>query len=134
MFEAIKREFPDNNNWNLLLSKGRQKKIEEEIRRSRQGDNLVDELLFTQFCDKSEILVNGFQIPDSKSMFRKRMEKIQALRDRLAHANEYAASANDARNVCVIVRDLLTLREKIKVIKQQDPDEAGVGANRKMAN
>ena len=134
MFEAIKKELPDDYDWNLLLSKGRQRKIEEEIRRSRQEDNLVDELLFTQFCDKSEILVNGFQILDSKSMFRKRMEKIQALRDSLAHANEYAASASDARNVCVIVRDLLTLREKIEVIERQDPDEAGVGASRKRAN
>ena len=112
MFEVIKREHPNDDDWKHYLSVGRRDKINEEIERSHQGDGFVDELLFTQFCDKSEILLNGFQLPRSKTSLR----GIQKLRDSLAHANEYAASPEQARNVCAVVRNLLTLREEITAL------------------
>ena len=65
---------------------------------------------------RSEILLKGFQLPKStqgEKDFRKKLEQIQALRNNLAHANEYAASPDQARHVCEVVRELLALRETI---------------------
>ena len=130
MFEAIKRECAKDEDWKGHLSEGRQKKIDEEIQQSHEGDGFVDALLFTQFCDKSEILLKGFQLPESKTAFRKKLEQIQALRDNLAHANEHAASPDQARHVCAVVRDLLALREIIAVMERRNSDVAGIGAMR----
>ena len=128
MFDAIKRGFANDEDWKGHLSDGRQEKIDEEIVQSLKGDGFVDALLFTQFCDKSEILLKGFQLPESKTAFGKKLKQIQALRDNLAHANEYAASPDEARNVCQIIRDLLYLRDKIAVMERRDLDVAGVDA------
>jgi hypothetical protein len=47
----------------------------------------------------------------------KKLKEIQKLRDHVAHANEYAASARDAANVCLVVRDILDLRNKLISLK-----------------
>src|SRR5690606_8025470 len=122
MYEAIKRECPSNDNWKRFLSNGRRDKINDEIELSHKGDGFVDELLFTQFCDKSDILLKGFQLPQRKTVIRGQLEQIQALRDKLAHANEYASSPEQARNVCMVVRNLLALKEKIAVIERLDSE------------
>ena len=116
MFEEIKRGYPNDDDWKRHLSNDRKKKIDKQIEQSHRGDCFVDALLFTQFCDKSEILLKGFQLPKStqgEKDFRKKLEQIQALRNNLAHANEYAASPDQARHVCEVVRELLALRETI---------------------
>jgi hypothetical protein len=133
MFEAIKREYPSNDDWRQFLSDGRRDKINEEIEQSHQGDGFVDDLLFTQFCDKSEILFKGFQLSQSKTVIRRQLEQIQSLRDKLAHANEYASSPEQARNVCAVVRSLLELREKIAVIERLDSGTNDVSITRMRA-
>ena len=42
------------------------------------------------------------------------MDRIEELRNKLAHANEYAESREQARDLCAVVRDLLTLREFLR--------------------
>jgi len=133
MFEAIERGCPNDDDWKRHLSDGRRTRIDEEIQQSHEGDGFVDALLFTQFCDKSDILARGFQLPHSKTVFRKKLDQIQALRDNLAHANEYAASPDQARHVCTVVRDLLALRESIMAMDRRDSDVAGICAKRQGA-
>ena len=128
MFEAIKRGYPNDDDWKRHLSNDRKKKIDKQIEQSHRGDCFVDALLFTQFCDKSEILLKGFQLPKStqgKRDFRKKLEHIQALRDNLAHANEYAASPDQARHVCEVVRELLALRGRFERGLQRTVDGGG---------
>lgn len=131
MFEAIRKAYPNNEHWKRFLKGGRRDKINEEIEKSHIGDGFVDELLFTQFCDKSAILLEGFQLPQDKSVIRGQLERIQALRDKLAHANEYASSPEQARNVCADVRSLLALRESIAVIQRLDSDASETSFTRK---
>ncbi len=120
MFEAIKRKYANDEDWQGHLSENRQKKIKKETEQSRKDDGFVDALLFTQFCDKSDILLKGFQIQNKKD-FSEKLKHIQELRDNLAHANEYAASPCQARKVCTVVRDLLTLRGRIGDMGRLDP-------------
>ena len=130
MFEAIKRECPNDDDWKCYLSDGHRDKINEEIEQSHQGDGFVDELLFTQFCDKSEILLKGFQLPRSKTSLR----GIQKLRDSLAHVNEYAASPEQARNVCAVVRNLLALREEFGALRLHEYASTAIGAGQRGAS
>jgi hypothetical protein len=115
MSEVIERAYPNDGDWKRLLSDDRQKKNNKEIEQSHRNDSFVDALLFTQFSDKSEILLEGFQLPESKNALEK-LKQIRLLRNKLAHANEYAASPEQAQRVCAVVRDLLKLAEDVRKI------------------
>lgn len=122
MFEAIKRVMAEDGDWLRCLSAGRQDKIQGEIAISRADNGFVDALLFTQFCDKADIVAKMFALSSSKRDVRDRLKDIQDLRDDLAHANEYAASPDHARNVCAVVRSLLALRQEIAAAGQTEAE------------
>ena len=134
MFEVIKREYPNDDEWKRSLSDNRKKKINKEIEGSHRGDGFVDALLFTQFCDKLKILRKGFQLPKSehsKGNFRDKLDEIQTLRDNLAHANEYAATRDQARQLCGVIRELLALRDTIAHMVRVDSEMVRAGATSK---
>ena len=114
MAKAIRKKYKKDEDWLQLLSKCRQEKINKEVEKSKQGDAFVNALLFTQFCDKRDIIIKSFPFSRKKEL-RSQLKDIEKLRDRLAHANEYAAAQTEAKNVCKVVRDLLEIREKVKV-------------------
>ena len=114
MAEAIRKKYKKDEDWLQLLSKCRQEKINKEVEKSKQGDAFVNALLFTQFCDKRDIIIKSFPFSRKKEL-RSQLKDIEKMRDRLAHANEYAAAQTEAKNVCKVVRDLLEIREKVKV-------------------
>jgi hypothetical protein len=62
---------------------------------------------------RDEIIIESFQIGRSKTKLRNQLNKIQTLRDNVAHAKEYAATPEQARDVRAVVRDLLALRAEI---------------------
>ena len=114
MFEVIKKECPNDDDWKHHLIPGRRRKIDEEIGPSHPSEIFVDALLSTQFCDKADILQRITQLPESKTAIKKKLDRIEELRNKLAHANEYAESREQARDLCAVVRDLLTLREFLR--------------------
>jgi hypothetical protein len=111
--EAIRRKFAKDQDWMPCLNKRRREELEKEIRKSKNDDGFVDTLLFTQFCDKKEVVIKYFEFEQSKKKPRLQLDRIQKLRDNVAHANEYAATPEQARGVCAVVRDLLVLRAEI---------------------
>lgn len=114
MAEAIERSYPAPDDWLRHLSPSRRQKIREEIDKSKDRDGFVDELLFTQFCDKRDILTRLPCLSRRKKSLRDRLKRIEKLRNRLVHANDYAATPEEARNVCDVVRSLLELRQEIE--------------------
>jgi CBS domain-containing protein len=113
MLEAIRRRFARDEGWMAYLSDGRRELIKREIADSKKEDAFVNSLLFTQFCDKTDIVRKSFPLSQSKAKLNDQLTQIQKLRDKLAHANEYAASPADAKQVCRIVRSLLALKDVI---------------------
>ncbi len=115
MMEVIAASF-EGDTWIGLLSSGRQKELDLALQKATVEHNQVDSLLYTQFCDKADILRKqgeldkwGVRKADWKADFR----GIQSLRDQLAHGNDFAVSANDfavsaeaARKVCALVRTM----------------------------
>ena len=52
MTEAIRRWYPTTADWMHHLSGGRRDALREQIEESRRDDGFVDDLLFTQFCER----------------------------------------------------------------------------------
>ena len=113
MSQAIRHRFSGKTEWKELLNEKRRLKIQEEIEELKRADGLADELLFTQFCDKGTIVLKSFEFEQSKRTLEDKLGKFQKLRDGLAHANDYAATPEQAKQVCALVRDLLVLRKEI---------------------
>lgn len=106
MAELISALF-DGDSWRSLLSPGRQQKLGQMLQQATDQNNQVNSLLYTQFCDKADILRKqaemdkwGARRADWKTDFT----DIQTLRNHLAHGNEFAVSADAARKVCALVR------------------------------
>ena len=102
--------------WMQYISSTRRRKLEKKIKisQSEEQDDFVERLLFTQFCDKREILIGSkaFEHHCSNSQALRELKKIEALRDRLAHANDYATS-----EVPEVVVTLLNLRRCLEEVR-----------------
>jgi len=103
MSDVIRKEFPEKEQWLPLLSEQRREKVVREMAKAQEAGAFVDALLMTQFGDKATIL-RKISLPASNGKLRDDMERIQKLRDSLAHANEYATTRDQARKVCATVR------------------------------
>jgi|KBSSwiStaDraftv2_1062776.scaffolds.fasta_scaffold365895_2 hypothetical protein len=106
MAENIRLRFRGPEEWLALLKSGRRNKLLVEIEKGKRDDSFVDSVLFTQFCDKREILATLDPWNRPESQWTPAMVRIEALRNALAHANEYAADRNAARRVCEDVRTM----------------------------
>jgi CBS domain-containing protein len=114
MADSIRKEHPSDCDWQKFLSKNRQLKIQEEKAKSKAGDSYVDSLLFTQFCDKREILKQQFS-DERRDPLGEALIRIEGLRNNVAHANEYASSPSQAKGACEVVRELLKLRDELQL-------------------
>lgn len=111
MSDLIRNRHTEDS-WLSLLPNERATKIEIEISQSKRVDGFVDALLFTQFSDKSTIIrktLSKAELGSSKNSLKKNLNELRELRDNLAHANEYAATPSEGRNVCKLVREAFKL-------------------------
>jgi hypothetical protein len=113
MTDFIRQRHSEDRDWLKLLTDKRRSKIEDEKRKAKANDSYIDVLLLTQFCDKKEIVKLLF--PEiRKEALGDLLDKIERLRDSVAHANEYATSRDQAERVCGVVRGLLNLRDELQ--------------------
>jgi hypothetical protein len=104
MMKAIQREFNDSDEWIQRLPPARRNKINEEINKAKSEDVFVDRLLFTQFIDKVTIIRKSASFLFSGDTFEDDLRQVQSLRDKVAHANDYATTEEAATQVCKTVR------------------------------
>ena len=138
MSEAIKRNFPTRRDWLRLLSQEQQKDIRKKIQKSKDRDGFVDDVLFTQFYDKAIILTSLRGFSSGRCERLRELQEIKELRNKLAHANDYAATPDAQRKVCAVVRNLLEIREEIENVRTIDaapaPDAERLGRLRQAAH
>ncbi|RWP91154.1 hypothetical protein [Mesorhizobium sp.] len=113
MADAIRRRFETPGRWLEKLSAERRKKISQVIADAKSDDGFVDEILFTQFCDKSDIIRKGIELPRSKTSAADVFRRAEKLRNAVAHGNDYAMVPSAARNIAVLVRDMMILKREI---------------------
>jgi hypothetical protein len=114
MADLIKAKLPDQSAWMSMLKPARLDKIQQEISIAHAKDAFVDALLFTQFADKAEIMKRLKPLAVNGAAFERRLRHFENLRNSLAHANEYASSPDQAKDVCNVVRELLSMRREIR--------------------
>ena len=110
MMSAIRKWYGDEEVWMSNLSDDRRRILEEQRSISLAKDGLIDSLLLTQFCDKKQLAFKRYQGQRSKTSLKDVLNKIERLRDCVAHANDYASSPEQASEVCMVVRNLVELR------------------------
>lgn len=96
-----------NTLWRSKLSVGRRKSLDEEIRKREATRMNPDPLELTQFCDKRTIvakLLRDEQRDFSRSAFERDLEKIESLRNQIAHANDYIPKDGDVSQLVESLR------------------------------
>ncbi|WP_319518995.1 hypothetical protein [uncultured Martelella sp.] len=112
MQEAIRKRLPNTKDWQALITRNRRNKIKATIDLAQSAEGIVDELLFTQFCDKREIIQQSLLQQHSKrENFISDVKRIEKLRNALAHANTYAETTDQAVEVCRTVRSIDAVQE-----------------------
>lgn len=108
MAQLIDARFPDDS-WLEHLSDGRRLKIEAERLKASEDCNQVARLLYTQFADKLGLLRRiAKERGDNRSRdeFDDEFERLQSLRDQIAHANAIGITREDAKDVIDKVRTI----------------------------
>jgi hypothetical protein len=113
MMDAIRRIYETESDWLAMLRPERRTKIEREKKSAKEMDVFVDTLLFTLFSDKATLIKRYGLGRGVDPSLEKSLGTIKELRNKIAHANEYARTPEEARKVCATVRDLLRLRLEI---------------------
>jgi hypothetical protein len=110
MAEVITRTLPGETWMRYLSSEKRRKNIEARIRKARDSEGFISELLVTDLADKIAVMENGCwaNVPDLEAR-KTLMKRVLDLRNKIAHAKDYAQARRDAYLVCEIVRDLVSL-------------------------
>ncbi|WP_245464223.1 MULTISPECIES: hypothetical protein [unclassified Mesorhizobium] len=90
MADAIRRRFETPGRWLEKLSAERRKKISQVIADAKSDDGFVDEILFTQFCDKSDVVRKGIELPRSATSAADVFRRAEKLRNAVAHGNDCA--------------------------------------------
>lgn len=110
---AIERRWEHPRDWMALLTEGRKGKLLAEIDSAKQRDGFVSELAFTQFSDKTTLLIKGGLLSGSRNSLEAQFKLIRQLRDDLAHANRYADTPEAAKSVCRVVRSIYDLKDEL---------------------
>ncbi|WP_339761544.1 hypothetical protein [uncultured Hoeflea sp.] len=115
---AITKRWPSSTDWLSLLSNGRREKLMTAIEDARARDSFVNEIAYTQFSDKADLIFKGRMLSQGRTRLGKSFRDIRDLRDSLSHANQYAETTDAAKNVCEVVRFIYTTKaELLKVIE-----------------
>jgi CBS domain-containing protein len=99
--------------WMGLISEDRQRRLREAIARAKEGDGYVNDIVFTQLCDKTTIVLKSKLLTGSSRQLEAKFKRIEALRDYIAHANYYAETPKSARQVCDTVRTIFEMKTEL---------------------
>lgn len=113
MAALIQRRFERNEDWKALLSGRRLSELEGRIARAKRNDTYTDDLVQTQFCDKKTVLLKARVLAEPRRSLEDRIDRIETLRNDIAHANNFAESPARAKRVCAVVRDIYELKQEI---------------------
>ena len=113
LIEAIKRRFPEDEDWLSLLHPAQQIRVKRAIRRAKASDHFVHGLYATNFSHK-ELIVQQFACFDyGGERLKTELCEIRRLRNRIAHADNFALAPEQANKACRVARNLLALREQL---------------------
>ena len=120
LIEAIKRRFPEDEEWLSHLPTTRQCKVKKAIQKAKSKDNFVHGLYATNFFDKQLIVQRFTCFEYGGERLETELGDIRRLRNQIAHADNFALTPEQAREACRVARNLLALREQLCSWLQQE--------------
>lgn len=104
MAEVIRRQFTTDTAWIDKVQQDARSKLENRIKKARKNNNEVDPLHMTLFSDKINIILSLVSFSKKTDTLKNDLNELRDLRNKLAHANEYAADRRSARRICIVVQ------------------------------
>jgi hypothetical protein len=123
---AIERRWERPADWMALLTKSGEEELLSKINTAKERDGFVSEIAFTQFSQKSTILIKGELLSGSRNSHDAKFKPIRKLRDDLAHANSYADTPEAAKSVCRVVRCIYDIKDQL--LLKPGAEKLGEGA------
>ena len=107
----------DPPGWLNLLTKRRQNKIRDAVKKAKKKDGFVSYIAFSELSDKMNIVVKDRFICGNKESLKKEFGAICELRHAIAHANYYATSSEAAENTCKTINSILEIKQELTSLK-----------------
>lgn len=107
----IRRHCPADRDWLAALAEPRVAAIEERYARLRAANQAIDRLTATMLADKRDVVLALAGLPYGKKRVHGELERIEALRDSLAHSGDYAlteAAALEMLETVALTRSWIT--------------------------
>ena len=102
MSDWIRRRCQSEQEWLDLLGDGRPKGIEKQWKKLQENDLAIDKLTATHFSDKYNLVVKLGSFEDADGC-EDELHRIKELRNRVAHAGDYALTQETARETIEVV-------------------------------
>ena len=111
MANWIEAKWSDNaDGWLCILSPGRQQKVREKVRKLKNDDSFVSEILCTEFKDKCDIVRKDGPISGSQRQLEREFAAMEKLRNVLAHAGFYAGTFQKTLEVRSVIRRAMQIQ------------------------
>ncbi len=102
MSDWIREHSQSEQEWLELLKDGRPKEIEKQWKKLQVNDLAIDKLTATHFSDKYKLVVELGTFEDT-GRSENELYRIKELRNRVAHAGDYALTQETARETIEVV-------------------------------
>ena len=119
MAEWIRRSASEED-WLASLKEDRRAKVLEKWAILGENDLAIDRLSCTEFCDKKALAVKLGAFA-SKGAAKANLGRIERLRDSVAHAGDYAITAEAAKKVSVLVKAIRGLITELRLSLETSP-------------
>ena len=104
MAQMIRLNYQSSEDWLDKLPCERQKCVRKKYAELQRANLEIDLITATEFADKKTIVQQCTTLPVSKNKANRELNRIQWLRDHLAHAGDYANSRSNALKTIKAVR------------------------------
>lgn len=109
-----------DQDWINLLTEQRRQKIEAQWNKLQQGNLAIDRITAAEFCDKRDACLKLGAFPQPTKPVKSQLERIEQLRNSVAHAGNYAINLENAQKVAQTVRFALALIQQLQASLRRD--------------
>jgi hypothetical protein len=104
MAKVIRLEFAGTDGWRDCLFAHQRTRVQREIDKAKNENRFAGALLLTSFSEKVTIISKSPRLEDAEGFARDLKDIRELLRNPLAHADDFAASNDAAKQTCEAVR------------------------------
>lgn len=118
--EWLRHHCPSDQDWINSLKDNRRQKIEAQWSKLQKGNLAIDRITAAEFCDKRDACLKLGAFPHHKNQIKDQLERIEKLRNSVAHAGDYAITLENAQKVSETIRFALALIHQLQTALQRD--------------